>query len=227
MWRKSMVNIDISNLDKAAILAALYNAASPTGMGFIRAIEFPGEMTIEQAREILQETQHFDYLGGRSFKIDLSSNDFDPWLYDRDNGGDGTAERIIESVRQTGAVASSEIKHNREVMTAERAYQQPEYAEIGDAVAAIVSEFQEMVSKLQLPEPPTGLTPRQHLDWASDQALKFFNEDPKKSVVAFLILIEANPAIAWIVTHPATLMILQIGMQSRYEMERAMKGFAA
>lgn len=43
--------IDISKADKAAVLAALYNASRAQGMGVFR--EVAGPMTVEQAREAM------------------------------------------------------------------------------------------------------------------------------------------------------------------------------
>lgn len=84
--------VDISNKDKAEVLAALYNNSHPHGMGFIHYN--PEPMTIEQAREILKQTTYFDYLAGRVMKISLESNIVHTWGYNRDNGN-GAAERAI------------------------------------------------------------------------------------------------------------------------------------
>ena len=85
--------MDISKLDKAAVLAALYNHARPQGMGFLHFD--PKPMTVEQAKEILATGQtYFDYVKGRVMKVDLSKNFLDTWLYDRDNGP-GAAENAI------------------------------------------------------------------------------------------------------------------------------------
>lgn len=93
--------IDISSLDKADVLAALYNNAKVQGLGFLKAI--PGDMPREQAVALVGErTPHalyFDYVHGRVLKVNLAGDSFDPWLYDRDNGT-GAAERAIASVRQ-------------------------------------------------------------------------------------------------------------------------------
>lgn len=92
--------IDISKLDKAAVLAALYNNARPQGLGHL---QWQAEqMTHEQARKLLARCTRFDYIQGRSCKIDLSGDELDPWLYDRDNGY-GAAQRVIE-----GLLASKE-----------------------------------------------------------------------------------------------------------------------
>ena len=84
--------VDISNKDKAEVLAALYNNSHPHGLGFLHYN--PEPMTIEQARELLKETADFDYLAGRVMKISLESNTVNTWGYNMDNG-DGAAERVI------------------------------------------------------------------------------------------------------------------------------------
>lgn len=87
--------IDISNKDKAAVLAALYNNSKPLGMG---RLQFdPAPMTVEEARVELQTETYFDCLKGRVMKVNLSGDAFDPWLYDRDNGA-GAAERALQGI---------------------------------------------------------------------------------------------------------------------------------
>ena len=78
--------ISIAGLDKAEVLAALYNAARPQGMGFLQYK--PEPMTDREAREILDGGQdYFDYLNGRAMKVSLKSADqLEERLYDRDNG---------------------------------------------------------------------------------------------------------------------------------------------
>lgn len=88
--------VDISNKDKAEVLAALYNNSHPHGMGFIQYN--PEPMTIEQARELLKQTTYFDYLVGRVMKISLESNTVHTWDYNKDNGN-GAAERAISQCR--------------------------------------------------------------------------------------------------------------------------------
>ncbi len=88
--------IFIEGIDKAALLAALYNNAAPLGLGWLQA---RSPLSIEEAQKLLEETQSFDYLYGRPLKISLDGDERYTRLYDRDNGGDGTAARIIESLR--------------------------------------------------------------------------------------------------------------------------------
>jgi len=54
-------------------------------------------MTTEEAASLLESHTYFDYLKGRVMKVDLSGDELDPWLYDRDNGH-GAAKRVIDSL---------------------------------------------------------------------------------------------------------------------------------
>ncbi|MBU1970331.1 hypothetical protein KJ605_00935, partial [Patescibacteria group bacterium] len=83
------------------VLAALYNAAKPQGMGFTHYD--PAPMTLEQAEQLLKRGTDFDYLKGRVMKINLCDDTLDTWGYDRDNG-EGAAAAVIGSLRSTGDV---------------------------------------------------------------------------------------------------------------------------
>lgn len=88
--------VDITGLPKGKVLAALYNASQPLGLGFLEYDPTP--MTEEEANEILKTRQYFDYLKGRVMKVDLTSDiGFNEWLYDRDNGA-GAAQRAIDGI---------------------------------------------------------------------------------------------------------------------------------
>lgn len=94
--------LDITGIDKAEILAGLFNGSKQQGMGLL---DRRGEnnLTVPQAREILEEMVCFDYLYGRVLKIGLDSDELDPRLYDRDNGK-GAAEKIINQLRFKGQI---------------------------------------------------------------------------------------------------------------------------
>lgn len=92
--------ISIAGLDKASVLAALYNAAQPQGLGFLQYDPTP--MSPHEARSQYGKCDdYYDYLRGRVMKVDLSKDSFDPWLYDRDNGS-GAAKRVIDALKNTG-----------------------------------------------------------------------------------------------------------------------------
>lgn len=91
------MKINISGLDKAKVLKALYDNSHIQGLGFLQAVPY-GFVTVEHCRELLKETTYFDYLYGKVLKVDLSDDKFDTRLYDRDNYP-GAAERAIDSIR--------------------------------------------------------------------------------------------------------------------------------
>ena len=97
-----MSSVSIEGLSKAEVLAALYNAAKPLGMGFLHYT--PEQMTEAQASAVLasckQDRLYFDYLDGRVMKVDLTNGGFfESALYDRDNGP-GAAEQVINELRK-------------------------------------------------------------------------------------------------------------------------------
>jgi len=102
-----MNGISLAGLDKASVLAALYNASRPLGMGFLQYD--PKPMTIEEAKDILTHQTYFDYLKGRVMKIDLSEDSLRTRLYDRDNG-EGAAEAVLGHLRETGKVSGGGVK---------------------------------------------------------------------------------------------------------------------
>lgn len=89
--------MNIAGLDKAAVLAALYNASKQQGMGFLHT-RGAHDMSVAQAEEELEHTTYFDYLHGRVMKIDLKNDEVSTFGYDRDNG-EGAAERAIAHLR--------------------------------------------------------------------------------------------------------------------------------
>ena len=84
--------INISQADKAEVLAALYNRSRPQGLGYMHFN--PEPMTADEARELLSEDTRFDYLHGRVMKVDLSGEKLNPRLYDRDNGTGAAAAAL-------------------------------------------------------------------------------------------------------------------------------------
>lgn len=101
--------VDITGLDPAAVLAALYNAARPLGLGFLHFDPTP--MTTAEARALIDEQVaywtakglepriHFDYLRGRPLKIGLTRTEVrGAWLYDRDQG-EGKCAAVVAELR--------------------------------------------------------------------------------------------------------------------------------
>lgn len=96
MIEKEMISI--VGLNKAEVLAALYNHACSQGLGNFTFD--PRPMSREEAAELLKIDPYFDYVKGRVLKVDLASDEsFWPGLYDRDNGP-GAAAGGIEELRR-------------------------------------------------------------------------------------------------------------------------------
>lgn len=109
-----MAKINLEGMDKAEVLAVLYNASKPQGMGFMQYN--PAPMTVEEARQLLEQSTYFDYLCGRVMKIDLSGDVLDTWGYDRDNGV-GAAEKAINTAVQSHDVNNAEIHETHQRAT--------------------------------------------------------------------------------------------------------------
>ncbi len=92
-----MAILNIEGLDKAEVLAALYNGSKKQGMGFLDA-RGQKQMSMAEAKAHLHQSQYFDYLHGRVMKIDLSTDELETRLYNRDNG-EGAAEKIISELQ--------------------------------------------------------------------------------------------------------------------------------
>ena len=57
-----------------------------------------GVVTVEHCAGLLEKQTYFDYLHGRVLKVELSGDEFDERLYDRDCG-EGAAQRAVDSIR--------------------------------------------------------------------------------------------------------------------------------
>ena len=102
------IMINIKDLDKAEVLYALWHNSHAQGMSFISLPK--GKFTLNHARDIIEERGYkpdgdnrpmclyFDYLEGHVIKCDITGDEFDERLYDRDCG-DGAADKAIEYVR--------------------------------------------------------------------------------------------------------------------------------
>jgi hypothetical protein len=98
--------IDVSGLNPAALLAALFNNSKPLGLGVFH--DNGDEMTEDEAAQAIAERRnedglaYFDYLRGRVMKVEIGGESLDPRLYDRDLGN-GAAARVVARLR--GALA--------------------------------------------------------------------------------------------------------------------------
>ena len=93
--------IDITGLDKTAVLIALYKPARQVGMGLLDS-----GLTDNEIRDYVTNYQkkfggqfpYVDYLGGKPLKVNLSGDTFNGRLYNRDQGV-GAARRVVEELR--------------------------------------------------------------------------------------------------------------------------------
>jgi hypothetical protein len=89
--------MNIAGLSKAKVLAALYNASKPQGLGFLHYD--PRLITEAEAQALLDEGQtYFDYVHGRVMKVSLSGDELSTRLYNRDNG-ENAAETVIANLK--------------------------------------------------------------------------------------------------------------------------------
>ena len=129
-------SINITGLDKAAVLAALFNASVPQGFGFLQAGNGPQVMSLEDAQGMIdsapapmitgmtdERALEYDYVHGRPLKVKLGGDEFDPWGFDRDNGGLGSAQKVIDRLRATSQVETPESVETRESLTHVKAHQ--------------------------------------------------------------------------------------------------------
>jgi hypothetical protein len=90
--------VNIAGLNKAAVLAALHNGTKALGMGRLRDLGM--DMTIVEAEAIIGgDFFDFDYVNGRPLKVDISGDEFNERLYDRDAGA-GRAAEVIAALRE-------------------------------------------------------------------------------------------------------------------------------
>ncbi len=93
-----ITTINIKGIDKALLLATLYNNSHAQGMGVIHFT--PEDMTKEEAQKLLDSGRnYFDYVKGRVMKVNVSGDELSTGLYNRDIGHNA-AEEIIAKLRK-------------------------------------------------------------------------------------------------------------------------------
>lgn len=102
--------VNIKGLDKAEVLLALWKGSHAQGMSFLGMVN--GGLTIEKAQDMIRQMQvtdsgvqlYFDYVEGHVIKCDITGDEFDPRLYDRDCG-EGRAAEVIEALRNGSEIS--------------------------------------------------------------------------------------------------------------------------
>jgi len=95
-----MSSVDISMFDTDELKLTLFYTLIKRSTN--RSQFFTQEISLSGNTEILKQIKkgHIDYYNGISFKSNISGNTFNTYLYDRDNGGPGTAERIVNYIKE-------------------------------------------------------------------------------------------------------------------------------
>lgn len=103
--------IDIKGLDKAEVLYSLWHNSHAQGMSFLGLPQTKEGFTFDRAKELIKERGYdpegdnrpcclyFDYVDGHVIKCDITNDEFNEGLYDRDCG-EGAAAKAIEYVRE-------------------------------------------------------------------------------------------------------------------------------
>ena len=139
--------VDIKGLDKAAVMAALFNASAPQGYGFLQADLGPQVLSAQDAQNMVDSAPAptiigrddvrafvLDYDLGRPLKVRLAGDEFDPSRYDEVNGGPGSAQKVIDRLRATGQVDTAESAEAHKTLTKAKAF---EAMKMYNTVAAI------------------------------------------------------------------------------------------
>jgi hypothetical protein len=92
-----MTVVSIQGLDKAEVLASLYNAVK-ADLEWQKGEE---QLTVEDAESLLSSQWYFLYLRGRFLGINLSGDEINTRMYD-DAHGYGSAKLIIDTLRESG-----------------------------------------------------------------------------------------------------------------------------
>lgn len=88
--------VSIAGLDKVELLKRLWEGSTPAGFFMFNAVP-PPSFSVEEAKKAVE--RRIDYFCGRCIKCDLSKDEVDPTLYDRDMG-QGAFAGIVAKMRK-------------------------------------------------------------------------------------------------------------------------------
>jgi hypothetical protein len=94
-----MTSVDISMFDTDELKLTLFYTLIQRSTN--RSQFMIGEVNLAHHKEILDRVKKgfIDYYDGIGFKSNISGDTFNTYLYNRDNGGPGTAERIVNYIK--------------------------------------------------------------------------------------------------------------------------------
>lgn len=90
-------HVDISGLDKAEVLLALFQASRQLGSGSVWIDRT--DLTLEEARNVLKKSYFVDYLYGRHIKIDFTESHIYVAKYDKYAPEGVTVASVVEKLR--------------------------------------------------------------------------------------------------------------------------------
>lgn len=91
--------VDVSDLDRNALILALWQHMKPASFFSFSGVRPPSQPSHAQIEEALGSDMKLDYLAGRCIKTDFSNmKAVDTHWYDRD-AGSGAFERVAASLR--------------------------------------------------------------------------------------------------------------------------------
>ena len=93
--------ISIKGLCKVELLKALWENRQPAA--FFNSVAGVTAPSFDWKQAEKAVTGQIDYFCGRGIKCDLSGDEVDPWLYDRDAGA-GAFKKIVDHYRATAQV---------------------------------------------------------------------------------------------------------------------------
>jgi hypothetical protein len=102
--------IDISGVDKVVLLAILHSGQKPAGFFTEGTCGANAEWALprfDRAAAAKAVTRYIDYFCGKAIKMDLSKDQVDPRLYDRDAGQGAFARAVKEAKGHSNSPGSS------------------------------------------------------------------------------------------------------------------------
>ena len=99
--------LDITGLDEARILRALFNATKPKDLsimhhGFNKEMELAEARAVFDKKAVVGKGRFFDYVKGHSIKVIFRAGKLERLdLFDRDNGGPGVGLEAIAAEFKT------------------------------------------------------------------------------------------------------------------------------
>jgi hypothetical protein len=110
-----MAQVDCTGLTAPTVLALMYNNAKPLERGVHQAS--CDKMTVSEAESLLENEIYFDYVKGRPLKTSFKNFPFlNPWGYDRDQGGDGTLQTLVNNCKK-GCNVKPSIEHKGKLLS--------------------------------------------------------------------------------------------------------------